>query len=272
MEDRLEMIKDYLMTHGLGVVQAIVIFALGWIGAKIAAGLLRKVLRRAKIEETLVGFIGNMAYMAILALVIIATIEELGVDTTSFAAVIAAAGLAIGFALQGSLANFAAGVMIMFFRPYRVGDYIEAAGTAGKVDDLQVFYTVMTTPDNKRITVPNASITGGNIINYSALETRRIDLVFGIGYGDDIKKAKGIIEQVLANHELVRKDPEPTVAVGELADSSVNFVVRPWVKTSDYWTVRFDLTEAIKLEFDRQGVSIPFPQRDVHMHQVPSAA
>ena len=181
---------------------------------------------------------------------------------------IAAAGLAIAFALQGSLANFAAGVMLILFRPFKAGDFIEGGGTTGVVEQILVFNTVLRTPDNKTIIVPNAGMTGSNIINYSAKATRRVDMVFGIGYDDDMKQAKAVLEKILADHEFVLSDPPPQVVVAELADSSVNFNVRPWSKTEDYWTVYSDVTEAVKLEFDKQGISIPFPQQDVHMHQV----
>jgi small conductance mechanosensitive channel len=190
------------------------------------------------------------------------------VETTSFIAILGAAGLAVGFALQGSLSNFAAGVMLIIFRPFKSGDFIEAGGTIGVVEAIQIFNTVLRTPDNKMVIVPNSNITGGNITNYSAKEDRRIDMVFGIGYDDDLKKAKEILERLISEDSRILKDPAPTVAVSELADSSVNFVVRPWVKTSDYWAVYWDFTEKVKLTFDAEGISIPYPQQDVHMHQV----
>jgi small conductance mechanosensitive channel len=200
--------------------------------------------------------------------VIIAAINTLGVQTTSFIAVIGAAGLAIGFALQGSLANFASGVMLIIFRPFKAGDFVEAGGTSGAVEAIHIFNTVLKTPDNKKVIIPNSKVTGDNIVNYSAKDTRRVDLVFGIGYEDDIRKAKQTLEQIVASDERVLKDPAPTIAVSELGDSSVNFVVRPWVNTADYWSVYFDLTEKVKLTFDDQGISIPFPQTDVHLHKV----
>jgi small conductance mechanosensitive channel len=222
---------------------------------------------RRKADDTLTKFAVSFTKIALMTFVIIAAIGALGVETTSFAAVIAAAGLAIGFALQGSLANFAAGVMLLVFRPFKAGDYIEAGGTSGAVESIQIFNTILRTPDNKRVIVPNNKVTGDNIVNYSAMDTRRIDLVFGIGYGDDIKKAKETLERILGEEERILKDPAPTVAVSELGDSSVNFVVRPWVATADYWGVYFALTEKVKLTFDEQGISIPFPQRDVHLFQ-----
>lgn len=241
-----------------------------WI-ARILSNVLKKVLSRRNIDPTLIGFLTNISFMGLMVMVIIAALGQLGVETTSFAAIIASAGLAIAFALQGSLGNFAAGVMIIFFRPFKAGDFVEAAGVSGIILDVGVFATILKTPDNKKIIVPNGSITGGNIINYSAHDTRRIDLVFGIGYDDDIKKAKEILHRLIEADARILKDPAPTVAVSELADSSVNFVCRPWVNTADYWDVYFDLTEAVKLTFDQEGISIPFPQQDVHMHEVPAS-
>jgi len=204
--------------------------------------------------------------------VIIAAINQIGVQTTSLIAVMGAAGLAVGLALQGSLANFASGVLIVMFRPYRVGDFVEAAGIAGVVLQVQILTTILKTGDNKQIIVPNGAITSGNIVNYSTKPTRRVDLVLGVGYDDDLKQARQLIDKMLEEHELVLKDPAPTVGVLELADSSVNFAVRPWVNTADYWTVYFDLHEQFKLRCDAAGISIPFPQRDVHLHQVEGAA
>ncbi|MHC4695766.1 MAG: mechanosensitive ion channel family protein [Planctomycetota bacterium] len=210
----------------------------------------------------------SLTFALLMTPVVISAVQKLGVPTTSFVAVVGAAGLAVGFALQGSLANFAAGVMVIIFRPFKAGDFVEAGGVSGAVEEVQIFATVLKTPDNKRVIVPNSAITGGTITNYSANETRRVDLVFGIGYGDDIKKAKDALEDILAQDERVLKDPTATIAVAELADNSVNLVVRPWVKTLDYWDVLFDVTEAVKQRFDAENISIPFPQRDLHLHQV----
>ena len=251
-----------------GVVGAGLVLLIGWLGSGMLSRLVRRILTRESVDSTLIGFAANLTYMAALALVVITALGQLGVPTTSFAAVIGASALAVGFALQGSLANFAAGVMLMFFRPFKAGDFVEIGGVSGIVEEIQVFSTKIRTGDNREITVPNGQITSGAITNYSAKETRRIDLVFGIGYGDDLAKAKAILDRIVRSDERVLADPEPTIAVSELADSSVNFVVRPWVKSGDYWDVRSDLMERIKLEFDAQGVSIPFPQTDVHLHQV----
>ena len=270
MNSLLEYCRDthLLGTYGQAVLQALATLLLGWLAAKIIRGILHRVMRRAKLDEMLVNFVGHMTYLALMTLVIVSAVGVLGVPIASFAAVLAAAGLAIGLALQGSLSNFAAGVMIIAFRPFRVGDYVEAGGVGGVVEEVQVFATKLRTPDNKSVIVPNNSITAADITNYSAKETRRVDLVFGIGYGDDLQKAKKVLTEIIKRDERVLEDPAPTIAVLELGDSSVNFAVRPWVKTADYWGVFFDVTEAVKVEFDRQGISIPFPQRDVHLHQV----
>jgi len=268
MENWMDTVSAYAVTYGIRLVGAIAILVLGRIIVGILAGVVRRMMVRSQAEGTLTKFVVSLTRIFLLTVVIIAALSALGVETTSFVAIIGAAGLAIGFALQGSLANFAAGVMLMIFRPFSVGDYVEAGGTSGGVEAIQIFSTILKTPDNKKVIVPNSKVTGDNIINYSAMDTRRIDLVFGIGYGDDIKKAKENLEQILSEEARVLEDPAPTVAVSELADSSVNFVVRPWVKTADYWSVYFAITEKVKLTFDEQGISIPFPQQDVHMHQV----
>jgi len=250
------------------LVGALLILVVGVIAAKVLRGLFTKGMSKARVDATLSTFLSNIAYMLMVALVAITAMGQLGVPTGSFAAIIAAAGLAIGLALQSSLGNFSSGVMLMLFKPFKVGDFIEAGGHAGVVEEILVFSTNMRTGDNKQITIPNGSIYGGSIINYSAKDTRRIDLVFGIGYGDDLKQAKAVLERVVKADARVLTEPAATIAVSELGESSVNFVVRPWVKTGDYWPCRFDLIEAVKLELDKEGISIPFPQRDVHMHQV----
>jgi small conductance mechanosensitive channel len=223
-------------------------------------------MNKRQVDPTIASFVSNMTYIALLVFVVLAALGQLGIQTTSFIAVIGAAGLAIGLALQGSLSNFAAGFLMIIFRPFKVGDYIEGAGVAGTVEAIQIFTTQLKTPDNKTVIIPNAGLTAGNITNYSAKGTRRVDMVFGIGYGDDIDHAKKVIMDVLAKEERILKDPSTTIGVVELADSSVNFAVRPWVKADDYWNVYFNLTENIKKDFDAQGISIPFPQRDVHMY------
>jgi len=259
---------DGVIDYGPKVLAAIAIYIIGKWVAKILRGFLKRVMIRAKTDETLAGFLSNIAYALLTIVVIIAALGQIGVDTNSFVALIAAAGLAVGFALQGSLSNFAAGVMIIMFRPFKLGDFIEAGGTTGTVEEIVIFSTILKTPDNKKVIVPNSNMTDGNIVNYSANNTRRVDMVFGIGYDDDLKKAKDLLEKILADHALVLAKPESLVAVAELADSSVNFNVRPWVKTADYWTVFADIHEIVKLKLDEAGISIPYPQRDVHMHQV----
>jgi len=251
---------------GVHLIAAVAIFFIGkWI-AKILTNLAKKAMNRAQVEDTLENFLGNMLYYTLMAAVIIATINQLGVQTTSLLAVVGAAGLAIGLALQGSLSNFASGVMIVAFRPYKVGDVIQAGGVTGNVEEVQIFTTIMKTPDNKRIIVPNSQIMAGEITNFSANPTRRVDLVAGCGYDDDLDKVRKVLEDIIAADDRILADPAPTIAVSELADSSVNFVVRPWVNSADYWGVYFDVTEKIKKRFDAEGISIPFPQRDVHVY------
>jgi small conductance mechanosensitive channel len=271
MENWQETIQNGLTEYGPGVLGFVAVLVIGWFVAKIITGAMRKGMTRADVDATLIGFVCNLSYMALMALVVISALGQLGVNTTSFAAIIGAAGLAIGFALQGSLGNFAAGVMLIIFRPFKAGDFVEAGGVSGIVEDVQVFATIIRSGDNKEITVPNGSITGGSIVNYSAKPTRRVDMVFGIGYDDDIKQAKQILHDVIAADDRILAEPAVTIAVSELADSSVNFVVRPWVNSGDYWPVLFDTTENVKLEFDKAGVSIPYPQTDVHMHQADAA-
>ncbi len=266
MNELLETVREAAVAWAPDLVAAAVILVLGWLGAKVARALLRRAMRRAGVEPTLVRFAGSLAYMALMAMVVIAVLGRLGVNTTSFAAVIAAAGLAVGLAFQDSLSNFASGVLLIVFRPFEVGDYVETADVSGTIEEVQVFTTVLKTPDNKKVIVGNAAVTSASITNYSAYPTRRVDMVFGIGYADDIPRARQVVEEVLAADDRVLEDPPPEVVVAELADSSVNFVVRPWVATSDYWDVRGDVHERIKLAFDAQGISIPFPQTDVHLH------
>jgi len=263
----LEKVWELLTLYGLKVLAAIAIFIVGRWVAKIVAGVIRKMMTKADVDPTLRKFVANMAYIALLAFVVLAALNQLGIQTTSFIAILGAAGLAVGLALQGSLSNFAAGFLMILFRPIRVGDYIEGAGTAGTVEEIAIFTTTLVTPDNKTVIIPNASMTGDNIVNWTVKGTRRVDMVMGIGYDDDIDKAKQIMADVLAKDSRILKDPAPQIAMVELADSSVNFVVRPWVESSDYWGVYMDTHEAIKKAFDAQGISIPFPQRDVHVYQ-----
>ena len=256
-----------LADFGVKLLVGLVIFVIGrWIAKAITGGV-RKAMQRGSHDATLIGFIGSVVYAILITFVVIAALSQVGIQTTGLVAVLGAAGLAIGLALQGSLSNFASGVLLLIFRPIKAGDYVEAGGTSGSVKEISIFTTTLHTPDNKKVIVPNAQITGGTITNYSANDTRRVDLVAGIGYGDDMGKAKEILERLCREHPLTLDDPAPTVEVAELADSSVNLIVRPWVKTSDYWRVYWDMTRSIKEAFDAEGVSIPFPQRDVHLFQ-----
>jgi small conductance mechanosensitive channel len=255
----------WLAVYGVNIGGAIVIFFVGRWLAGLITNLLEKGLSKKGVEATLTGFLKNITYATLLTIVVVATINQLGVQTTSFIAIIGAAGLAVGLALQGSLSNFAAGVMIIIFRPFKQGDYVEAAGTAGIVEEIKVFSTQLRSPDNKTIIVPNSAIMAGNIVNYSTKPTRRVDMVFGVAYDADLKKARDTLAAILAEDSRILKDPAPTIAVGDLADSNVNFFVRPWVNSADYWNVYFDVTEQVKLRFDAAGVGIPFPQMDVHL-------
>jgi small conductance mechanosensitive channel len=260
-------IYELLTVYGIKVIAALAIFIVGRWVAKGIRRFIRKMMTHSKVDPTLISFVANLAYVALLAFVVIAALNQLGIQTASFIAILGAAGLAVGLALQGSLSNFAAGVLMIVFRPFKVGDFIEGAGVAGTVEEIQIFTTLLITPDNKTIIVPNSKITGDNIINYSAKGTRRVDMVFGIGYDDDIDKARAIIMDVVSGDERVMKDPKPVVLLSELADSSVNFNTRVWSKADDYWGVYFDTMEAVKKRFDAEGVSIPYPQRDVHVYK-----
>ncbi|MBN1586711.1 MAG: mechanosensitive ion channel [Candidatus Omnitrophica bacterium] len=265
MEEVGSKINELVTLYGLNVLAAIVIFVVGKWVARWVSDVTAKLMTKAKVDAALVSFVQHLAYVALMVFVIIAAIGKLGVQTTSFIAVLGAAGLAVGLALQGSLSNFAAGVLIVLFKPFKAGDFIEAGGAMGTVKEIQIFCTILASPDNRKIIVPNSGIMGGNITNFSGNETRRVDMVFGISYGDDIPKAKKVLMQVVSSYPTVLKDPEPTIAVKELADSSVNFAVRPWVNGADYWGTWFGITEAVKMEFDKQGISIPFPQHDLHV-------
>jgi small conductance mechanosensitive channel len=244
----------------------VLILIIGWIVAKCIRALTRKLMVKSKVDETLVSFVSSLVYIGVMAFVVIAALSKLGIQTASFVAILGAAGLAIGLALQGSLANFAAGVLMMIFKPIKVGDFVEVAGVGGIVEEIEIFTTQLRTPDNKTIIVPNAGVTGGNITNFTAKDTRRIDLVAGVSYTDDLAKVSKVLNEIVAADERVLKDPAPTIGLLEMGDSSINFAVRPWVKTTEYWDVFFALNRAIKDRFDAEGISIPFPQRDVHLY------
>ncbi len=249
---------------GLKILYALAIFIVGkWI-SKWLTNLSKKLMKKADVDETLTSFAGSLIYVLLMVFVILAALSKLGINTTSFIAILGAAGLAVGLALQGTLANIGAAVLIIIFKPFKVGDFVEAGGAIGVVEEINMFSTIFRTGDNKVVIVPNSAVIGGKITNYSAKDTRRVDWVFGIGYEDDLKLAKKILEDIIAGNEKVLKEPEPLVAVSELADSSVNFTVRAWVKSADYWSVYFDTIEKVKLTFDEKGISIPYPQLDIH--------
>lgn len=272
VEQIMDLVTRLVSQWGLRVVGAVAILIIGWTAAKLIRASIRRGLERAKVDATLVPFISKLVYYLVLAFVLIAVLKGFGFETTSLIAVLGAAGLAVGLALQGTLSNFAAGVMLLFFRPFRVGDFVDAGGTAGTVEEIGVFATTLNTPDNVRIVVPNSSVYGQTIKNFSANDTRRNDMVVGISYDDDIGKAMATLEEILKADSRVLADPAPVIAVSEMADSSVNMVVRPWCRKDDYWSLRFDLTRRFKEGLEAAGCSIPYPQTDVHLHRVEPAA
>ena len=258
---------DMAIPIGINILVAIAIFIVGkWLARKIT-NIIVSLLNRVKgMDETLVRFLENIIYYILMMVVVLTALSKLGVETTSFFAILGAAGLAIGLALKDSLGNFASGVMLIMFKPFKLGDFVTVAGVSGTVKEISIFSTVIITGDNQKMIVPNGAITSGTIVNVNANPVRRVDLVVGIGYDDDIKKAKDVLTNILENDDRIIQNKGLTVAVSELADSSVNFVVRAWVNTPDYWGVKFDLTEQVKLRFDKEGISIPYPQQDVHHH------
>ena len=261
------MAKDWLITNGPGIIVAIIILIVGRWLAMWFASIGKKAMAKGGVDETLARFLSKLLYYSLLAAVVIAAADQIGIKTTSFIAILGAAGLAIGLALKDSLANFASGVMLILLRPFKVGDAVTAGGVSGKVQQVDIFSTVVLTPDNQRQIIPNSKITSDVITNVTAEPTRRIDLVIGIGYDDDIALAKTTLEELVSGDDRVLADPAPTIAVANLGASSIDLIVRPWVKTGDYWDVRLDLTEKIKLTFDEKNISIPYPQQDVHMYQ-----
>jgi small conductance mechanosensitive channel len=264
-----EAVKEFLVTKGtafaLDLLAAILIFTIGRWASKWIALIIGRVMAKAKVEMILVTFVQHLTYFGLLAFVIIAALDRVGIKLTAAIAVLGAAALAVAFALQGSLSNFAAGILMVIFKPFKVGDFVSVAGVQGTVQEIQVLNTVLNSVDNVRIIVPNAQVTGSTISNYTANATRRIDLTIGVSYDDDLKKAKQVIEAVLGADPRILKNPAPVVAVSELGNSSVNFVVRPWVKSADYWDVYFDVTAHLKTAIESNGLTIPFPQRDVHI-------
>jgi small conductance mechanosensitive channel len=261
-----DQIIEYATLYGSKIVLALLTLTIGlWIISYLSRGF-ERTLTVAKVETTLSIFLSKLLSTILKVLLLVSVASMVGIETTSFIAIFGAAGLAVGLALQGSLSNFAGGVLILLFKPYKIGDFIEAQGHSGTVKEIQIFNTILHTGDRKTIIMPNGPMSNGNITNYSLSPIRRVDMVFGIGYDDDLKKAKSILEQLIAEDERILKDPESQVLLSALADSSVNFTIRVFVNSADYWGVYFSMNEKVKLTFDEQGISIPYPQRDVHMH------
>lgn len=258
---------DYILPWGTQIIMALLIFVIGKMVVGLVGNAMNKVMQKAKLDPILISFLTGILRNVLLLLVIVFALSQLGLDTTSLVALLGAAGLAVGLALKDSLSHFAAGVMLILFRPFKVGDFVEVDGVMGSVEQITILSTRLKSGDNKVITVPNANVFGNTMTNFSEQPTRRIDFVFGIGYGSDLLKAKSILEEMVANHDLILKDPAPRVAVHELADSSVNFICRPWVNSADYWPVYWDMMEKVKLRFDEEGIEIPFPQVSVHMEK-----
>jgi small conductance mechanosensitive channel len=257
-------IENMIVEYGINIVLASLIFFIGKKLASLLTGIAINMMSKSSMDETVEKFLANVINSLLIVVVVLAALNQLGIETTSFVAILGAVGLAVGLAFQGTLSNISAGVMIIIFKPIKVGEFVEAGGASGVVEEVNIFNTMMRTGDNKTIIIANSNIIGGNIINYSRKETRRVDLTFGIGYDDDLKLAKNILTEILNSDERILKEPEPFVAVSELADSSVNFVTRSWVKSEDYWPVHFDTLEKVKLTFDEKGISIPYPQMDIH--------
>jgi small conductance mechanosensitive channel len=259
---------DAILEYAMNIILALAIFFVGkWVVGEVTNLIIKGLRKSSKLDETLVVFFKNIIYYALLVVVILTALKQVGIETTSFLAILGAAGLAIGLALKDSLSNFASGVMIVFFKPFKIGDFVTAGGVSGTITEIHLFNTEFKTGDNQKILVPNASITSGSIINVNAHDKRRVDLLIGVGYEDDIKKVKELLTSIVASHEKVLQDEANKIAVSELADSSVNFIVRAWVNTPDYWDVRFELIETIKTQFDQEGITIPYPQTDVHVYK-----
>ena len=265
IQQLITILVTWIREYSPKLIAAILVLVIGKMVAKKISTLISGLMKKNKVDVTLVGFLESIIYYALLIIVVIAAAGQLGINTTSFLTIVGAAGLAIGLALKDTLSNFASGVMLILFAPFRVGDVVNAGGVVGKVEKLTVFNTIIHTPDNQKVIVPNSNITSDVITNITANPTRRVDLVVGIGYEDSIPKAKEILKRLVSEDKRILSDPAPTIAVSELGDSSVNFVVRPWVKKEDYWDVYFSLTENVKLTFDEEGISIPYPQTDVHL-------
>lgn len=267
MEFDTEALTSLAITYGIQLVSAIVTLVIGLYIVGFVVRLIGKVLEKSNTDPSLTGFVRSLVSILLKIMVYITAIGMLGVEMTSFIAILGAAGLAVGMALSGTLQNFAGGVMILLFKPYKVGDFIEAQGYSGSVKEIQIFITILTTSDNKTVMIPNGPLATGSLINYSAQETRRVDWTFGIAYGDDLDKAYEVLNRFIAEDDRILKEPEPFMALHTLADSSVNIVVRVWVNSADYWGVHFDMNEKVYRNFEKEGLSIPFPQMDVHVHK-----
>ncbi|MEM0954296.1 MAG: mechanosensitive ion channel domain-containing protein [Pseudomonadota bacterium] len=270
--DLTALISDYGVPWAINIGMALLIFVVGRMVVSAVVGLIRKLMTRANVDQMLVGFICSIVRWVLLLFVIVASLDQLGVDTTSLIAIVGAAGLAIGLSLQDSLKNFASGVLLIIFRPFTQGNFVAAAGEMGVVDKIGIFTTTLVTVDNKEIIIPNAAIYSGNITNFSARDTRRVDMVFGVSYDDDIRVVKTELEKIIAEDERVLAEPAPVIELGALGDSSVDFIVRPWVKATDYWQVLWDTNAKVKLRFDELGISIPYPQMDVHLDNTQAAS
>ncbi|KGK41544.1 mechanosensitive ion channel protein [Nitrincola sp. A-D6] len=257
--------QELIISYAVNLTAALLIILIGSMVIKFATNSLNRVLKKRRVDPTIANFVTSLIKYGLLAFVIIAALGRVGVQTASFVAIVGAAGLAIGLAMQGALSNFAAGVLLIGFRPFKAGDYIEAGGTAGTVESVQIFTTMMKTPDNRVIVVPNSNILSGNIVNYSQEPQRRVDLVIGVAYTADLKQTKQILQNIVDADERILKDPACNISVNELGASSVDLIVRPWVNSADYWTVRWDLLEKIKNELDNNGIDIPYPQMDIHL-------
>lgn len=267
VDDWIARSNGIILQYIINLAAALLILLAGYIAARMTESTLVHVMKKHRVDATVTHFCGNMVYYTVLTFAGIAALGRIGVQTASFVAIIGAAGLAIGLALQGSLSNFASGVLLVLFRPIKTGEYVEAAGTSGVVESIQIFTTVLITRDNKMVVIPNANILNGNIINYSRTGTRRVDLVIGVSYKADLAQTRNVLQGVLEKDDRLLKEPAPVIGVSALADSSVNFVVRPWVETGDYWNVYFDLHENIKIALDEAGIGIPFPQMDIHLEK-----
>lgn len=262
-----QQLYDVALEYGPKLVGAIITLIVGLWVISVIRGVIKRTMEKREVDPSLRGFINSLAGIALKLLLWISVIGMVGVEMTSFIAILGAAGLAVGMALTGTLQNFAGGVMLLIFKPFKVGDFIEAQGHAGIVSEIQIFNTILKTPDNKTIIIPNAGLSNSSMTNFSAEPRRRVDFVFGIGYGDDVDKAKEVLQKLIKEDKRILEDPAPFIAVSELADSSVNLVVRVWAEAADYWGIYFDLTEKVYKTFSKEGLNIPFPQMDVHVHQ-----